>query len=386
MEKKRESSALKYLSELVSIQSYGKIDKNHAIIKYLKEAFSDCNEIKELEDSNGNVHLLIGVNHDVSNIDNAIVLSGHIDTVMESEGHSCSISLVSNIISGLGTSDMKSFFATIIANLDYLKNLDIPVVISITSDEETNLKGISKVIKELKIQNVIPSLVIVGEPTDLDYYISSRGNSVYVDVMSGIACHSGTPELGINAIELSAKFIMEIQKMSKQYEKEASICITSIKGGKSPSNVVPDESSLCFGVRTSNSKVLDTIYNYLVNKHAEISKNYGESAFFNVVDIPPFERKDNEFINEQAALKNKNIVDARYATEAGYFQVAYPNSTILIYGPGCPENIHKPGESISINNLYQYQEEMIDFINNYGNYMKKQENKRLILLPEKSNK
>lgn len=382
MEKQKENSILKILTELVSIPSYGKVGKNHQIIEYLKNSFKNCCEVLEIEDSNGNIHLLIGVNHKLKNIDNSILLSGHIDTVAESDGHSCNISISSDVISGLGTSDMKSFIATIISNIDNLINIDIPIVISITSDEETHLNGINKIINEMKTRNIYPSLAIIGEPTNLDYYVSSRGNSVYVDIMKGIACHSGTPELGINAIELIAEFIMEIKKISKLYENEAAVCITSINGGKTPSNVVPDECSVCFGIRTSNSNTLNTIYNYLVNKHKEISNLRNDSIIFNVVDIPPFERKQDEFISKQSSIYNKKMIDARYATEAGYFQVAYPNANIVIYGPGNPERIHKDGESINISNLFQYNDELLTIMNNFLEYKNntKKGNKKLVRL------
>lgn len=373
----REQKLLTILTELVRIPSYGKIDSNHKMIEYLKKQFQNCEETVEITDKNGNTHLLIGVNNKLQDLDNAIVLSGHIDTVRESNGHTCNISVDKDTLKGLGISDMKAFIATIIANLDYLKSLDIPIVISLTSDEETNLLGIEHIIKELNIRNITPGMVVVGEPTNLDYYVSSRGNSIYVSLMNGISCHSGTPELGVNAIELQTEFMAEIIALRQLYENEASVCITHIDGGKSPSNVVPDMSSACFGIRTSNTNVLAEMYNYLQERHKEISKSYGESKLFNVLDIPPFERRDNEFIDRQAELKGKNKVDAKYATEAGYFQRAYPESAILIYGPGQPDKIHESGEYLEPNKLFQYANELNELLSNFLQY-KKTDHKKLV--------
>lgn len=367
-----EAEVLRILSELVNISSYGKIGMEHSIIEYLEHSFKDCYETLELEDKNGNIHLLIGVNHELNDVEDSILLSGHIDTVKESEGHRCSISFDGDRLKGLGISDMKSFVATIISNLDYLKNLDMPVIISLTSDEETHLLGIKHIIQELKTRNINTSMTIVGEPTNLDYYVSSRGNSIYVSIMNGIACHSGTPELGVNAIELQTKFILEIMKIKDQYLKDSAVCITHIDGGKSPSNVVPDGCSTCFGIRTSDSKVLDKMYNYLLAKHKEISKCYGDSKLFNVLDIPPFERKESEFLSRQIDINGKKMIDAKYATEAGYFQEAYPDANIVIYGPGSPEDIHKAGEAIDPNNLFCYEIELRELLNNYLVYRKQE--------------
>ena len=372
---KSKNNVFTVLKKLVSIPSYGQIGKEHPIIKYLRTVFNDCCDKIEIEDKNGNIHLLIGVNHELKDIENSIILSGHIDTVRESEGHNCDITIEGDNLKGLGISDMKAFVATIISNLGYLKSLDIPVIISLTSDEETNLIGIQQIINELNNRNINSSMVIVGEPTNLDYYVSSRGNSIYVSIMNGISCHSGTPELGINAIELQTNFIIEIMRVKEQILKEAAICITHVDGGKSPSNVVPDMSSLCFGIRTSNSNTLDMIYDYLLKKHKEISNGYGESKLFNVLAIPPFERKESEFLNLQVETSKKQMIDAQYATEAGYFQRLFSNANVVIYGPGIPDGIHSSKETITIDNLFRYEVELKDMLNNYLTYIKKEESK-----------
>lgn len=375
MEARKENNVLTILKDLVSIPSYGQIGKKHQIIEYLRTTFDDCCDKIEIEDKNGNIHLLIGVNHKLRDIEDSIILSGHIDTVRESEGHNCNVIINGNNLKGLGISDMKSFVATIIANLDYLKSLDIPVIISLTSDEEHYLIGIQQIISELKNRNINSSMVIVGEPTNLDYYVSSKGNSIYVSIMNGISCHSGTPELGINAIELQTLFSSEIMKVKKQTSNDAAICITHIDGGKSPSNVVPDMSSLCFGIRTSNKMILDAISGYLIRKHNEISNCYGESKLFNVLSIPPFEKRESEFLNKQADIDGKSTLDAKYATEAGYFQELFSNANIVIYGPGIPDGIHSSKETITIDNLLHYEVELKDLLSNYLTYIKKEDKK-----------
>ena len=186
--------------------------------------------------------------------------------------------------------------------------------------------------------------------------------------MKGKSCHSSTPELGINAIELESDFIKEIKNVSKAYP-EAKICITSINGGKVPANVVPDNCSICFGIRTNDNKILNEITEYLNSKHSEISRGNKDSMLFPVLEIPPFERKDNYFIKYANDI-GKDVVDAKYSTEAGFFQQAFPNADIIIYGPGDPTNIHKAGESIPGDNLVRYQNEFMELLNNYLEYKK----------------
>lgn len=367
MEKVERNNIFKNLFDLVNIPSYGTIDNNHPIINYFRDKLKDC-EIVENIDSNGNTHLLVGVNCKLKDLNNAILLSGHVDTVKESNGHHPKAKIVDEYVEGLGTSDMKSFFASILTQIDDFKSIDTPIILSITSDEETELEGVKKNIEELKKRNINVSFAVIGEPTNLDYYASSRGNSIYVSVMKGIASHSSTPEAGVNAIELESDFINEIKKVSKEHPK-ASICITSINGGNVPSNVVPDNCSICFGIRTSGSKELNEITSYLDKKHHEISRDFKDSSLFPVLVFPPFERRENYFTN-YALEHGIPVVDAKYSTEAGYFQQAFPNADMIIYGPGDPKGIHKAGEAIPGSNLLRYQNEFMELLNNYLEYKK----------------
>jgi len=59
------------------------------------------------------------------------------------------------------------------------------------------------------------------------------------------------------------------------------------------------------------------------------------------------------------------IIESKFATEAGYIQEAFPNANIVIFGPGNSECIHKAGEYININKLYDFENKLIDLIKNY---------------------
>lgn len=356
---------LQILYDLVNIPSHGCIDTNHPIINYLKTSFKDCADIVEVKSKNGNTHLLIGINSKLRDVNNGILLSGHIDTVAPSEGHNAISNIEGNNLTGIGSSDMKSFIATIISKLDVLKNMEQPVLIAITSDEETNLQGINELTKQMQVRNINCDFVIVGEPTDSKFSISNRGNSIFVSEMHGVPCHSGTPELGLNAITLEMKFINELERITNEYMDRASICVTSVKGGNVPSNIVPEFCSACFSIRTSDLEVLSTISKELELIHQEISLGTPESRLFNVFSIPPFEKRASKYIMQQSNNKNIEIIEPQFATEAGYIQSIYPEADIVIFGPGNPECIHKAGEHININKLYNFEKELVDLLENY---------------------
>lgn len=120
--------------------------------------------------------LLFGVNCELHDIKNAVVFSRHIDTV--NTNASRTIEIMNNSIYGLGTADMKSFFACV----DYClrkdqKNKEItpPIIVSISFDEEKDNKGISAIIDFFKKHRIVPSQCIVGEPTNVCVATKCRG-------------------------------------------------------------------------------------------------------------------------------------------------------------------------------------------------------------------
>ena len=94
-----------------------------------------------------------------------------------------------------------------------------------------------------------------------------------------------------------------------------------------------------------------------------------------MLSIPPFEKRESEFLNKQAEIGGKSTLDAKYATEAGYFQELFSNANIVIYGPGIPDGIHSSKETITIDNLLHYEVELKDLLSNYLTYIKKEDKK-----------
>ena len=71
-----------------------------------------------------------------------MILSGHVDTVIADANFSTdpfSLVVKNGKAYGLGVIDMKCYFSTIIDSLEELSKQNIPIIITITSDEETDL-------------------------------------------------------------------------------------------------------------------------------------------------------------------------------------------------------------------------------------------------------
>lgn len=140
----------------------------------------------------------------MKDLNDCILLSGHIDTVnLGIKFKKCEV--IDNKIYGLGTSDMKSFIASIIYNLDKLLEIRTPIVLSLTNDEETKFLGIKAILNELIKRNIKPNLLIVGEPTDVKFSFFNKGATWFTCSIFGKQCHASTPDLGINVIQKNSR-------------------------------------------------------------------------------------------------------------------------------------------------------------------------------------
>lgn len=113
---------------------------------------------------------------------------------------------------GLGTADMKGFFAFII---DALRDIDTsqlthPLYILATADEETSMAGARYFAANTAIR---PDFAIIGEPTSLQPIRAHKGHLSNAIRIIGQSGHSSDPEKGVNAIELMHESITHLSTL-----------------------------------------------------------------------------------------------------------------------------------------------------------------------------
>ena len=209
---------LEALKKLISIKSFENSDD---IVCFLKNYFEDkVIEIKTLKNEDGKKSILIGINTKLKNIQ-PIVLSGHIDTVMADiqkyQTNPYELTIKDGKAYGLGVIDMKCFTASIIDKLNELKEMPVPIIVALTTDEETTFSCIRDVIKYFQYQNIKPLFTIVGEPTKCQIMSKSYGCCEYQIEVFGKSAHSSLVDKGINAINVLAKIITFIENEQKNY-------------------------------------------------------------------------------------------------------------------------------------------------------------------------
>ncbi len=136
--------------------------------------------------------------------DDGLVLSGHTDTVPCDESlwnfDPFQFTSKGSRFYGLGSSDMKSFFALIITSLldINLNKLNKPLTILATADEESSMAGAKALLKD---QTKLGKYCVIGEPTNLQPVHQHKGIFMESIRLIGRSGHSSDPALGNNALE-----------------------------------------------------------------------------------------------------------------------------------------------------------------------------------------
>lgn len=300
--------------------------------------------------------MLIGINTKLENI-NAIVLSGHIDTVNISEklyGREPFKAIYKDDeLYGLGIVDMKCFFATIIDNLEEIKKSKLPIIVAVTSDEETNLNGIEKVIETLKERKIRPIISIIGEPTSMQVLSSSKSFDEYWVEVQGKSCHSSKVLEGINVNYILSHLALEIEKLNLKYFKNGtSLNCGEVKCGEVV-NVVPDYGELKFEIR---SKAIENTWSAIKKFDAKIKELENvykgcKITYVHKYSLPPLTQKVKL---TSKIIEKLNLTEGEFVggCEAPYYQKL--GGEAFLFGAGELSLAHKTNEHIKLEDYEKY--------------------------------
>lgn len=359
---------MKYLKELVSIKSYD-TKENKEIVAYLEKEFSKCaTEILKVKNTiNNKENLLVGLNCNLKNLPNAIVLSGHIDTVVADEK-----SYLTNPyqavekdgkIYGLGSIDMKSFFAVILNKAEELKKLNKPVVIAITSDEETDFEGVFQLTTKMKELGIVPKLSIIGEPTSSNICSESNSCFEYEINITGKSCHSSNPNNGVNANYILAKLLNVVEKLNGKL-MGTTISSNVVSGGEKV-NIISDNAKMVFDIRTNSLQKCDKLISIISKNIKKLEKKYKGSKIVleNQMKILPLEYKNPKLI--ETLCKKFNLENNKFigGCEAGYYQQL--GGDAFVFGVGDLALAHKPNEFASISEFEKYQDLLVSILKEF---------------------
>jgi acetylornithine deacetylase len=293
-----------------------------------------------------------------------LVLSGHTDTVPYDEARWHSDPFVLSEREGrwygLGTCDMKGFFAVVldaISDLD-LERLKHPLILLATADEESSMCG-AKALRETHRQ--LGRHAVIGEPTGLRPVRLHKGIGMEAIRLTGRSGHSSDPKLGVNALDGMHAVLSELMTWRSELAQRdrnplfavpgSTVNFGHIHGGDNPNRICA-QCELHFDIRQLPGMELEAL-------RAEIDErvrarlrdsglDYARTPLFE--GIPAMETAAaTPIVQAVEQLTGHSAGAVAFATEGPYLNALGMQTVIL--GPGSIDQAHQPDEYLDLGQL-----------------------------------
>ncbi len=337
---------------------------NLAVIHLLAEWLGGLGfsvEIRAIGDRKANLIATLGSREDPT----GLVLSGHTDTVpcdpelwssdpfkaVEKDGR----------IYGLGSADMKSFFALALeaANRFEAKDFRHPLVILATADEESSMSGVKSLVAD-KVK--LGRYAVIGEPTGLKPIRMHKGVMLESIVVRGKAGHSSDPSLGANAIDGMHAVLSELlafrAELRARHRNPAfkvdypTLNLGSIHGGDNPNRICA-HCETQIDIRPLPGMELEDLHEKLVKRlEPVLAQANGLSLEIRRMfeGLPPFESDANgEIVRCCEELSGYDSGAVAFGTEAPFLKRLGLQTVVM--GPGHIEQAHQPDEYLPMTHI-----------------------------------
>ena len=352
------------LRTLIGINSISAVlpeydESNLPVIQILAEWFAAlgfATDIQPVEGFPGKANLVATLGKG----DGGLVLSGHTDTVPCNperwQSDPFTLTERDGRFYGLGTCDMKGFFALIIEAVQHYRTQDFkqPLIVLATADEESSMCGARALARQGKPK---ARYAVVGEPTSLKPIRMHKGIMMEGIRLTGRAGHSSDPALGINALDAMIPVMQELQALRRdlagRYQdahfavQTPTLNLGCIHGGDNP-NRICGSCELAFDLRTlpgmSNDDLRDEIRRRLNPVAAQNQVTLEMSSLFPGVNS--FATAETSPLVQVAERLTGHVSEAvNYATEAPFLQQMGMDTIVL--GPGSIDQAHQPDEFLA---------------------------------------
>lgn len=285
-----------------------------------------------------------------------LLLAGHTDTVPFDEGkwtfNPFTLTEQDGKFYGLGTADMKGFFAFIVdvvSQID-LNKLTKPLRILATADEETTMLGARTFAQHTHIR---PDCAIIGEPTSLKPIRAHKGHVGEAVRITGKSGHSSDPDRGINAIELmhqATGYLMNMRnQLREKYHNDLfkvpypTMNFGNIHGGDAINRICAC-CELQFDMRPLPNLPVEDLYAMVNENLKPMLEQYSDLIEIRHLHdgIPGYECEHSaQVVQVVEKLLGEKCDAVNYCTEAPFIQQLCPT---LVLGPGSIEQAHQPDE------------------------------------------
>ncbi len=293
-----------------------------------------------------------------------LVLAGHTDTVPFDEGKWTSDPFVATErdgkLYGLGTSDMKSFFAVALEAARRTRDLPMhrPLTILATADEECGMSGARALIEAGRPR---AECAVVGEPTGLRPIRMHKGVSMEFLRLFGRSGHSSDPSLGANALEGMRRAMNAMVRMREELGKNhrntnlhpptTTMNLGRVQGGDNPNRICA-HCELDFDLRVLPGMDDAEVRRELHRKIEEAIAGLGLRMEAGTLHdpVPPFETLASaEIIRVVESLTGTSAGAVSFGTEAPFLSRLGMDTVVL--GPGGIDVAHQPDEYLALDQI-----------------------------------
>jgi len=366
------SPARRWIESLCAFDTTSR-DSNLALIDavaaYLAENGVESTRIFDATGRKANLFATIGPKES-----GGIILSGHTDVVPVDgqDWHSDPFQVTERDgrLYGRGTADMKSFAAICLGLLPEMlaAPLAVPLHFAFSYDEEVGCFGVHGIVDFIRTSGLRPRLAIVGEPTEMQVVNAHKSVCVHTTEVHGLEAHSSAPHQGVNAIQVAAELIAELNRLQRQYQQPefcearfdppyTTITVGMINGGTA-GNILARECSFVWDIRSvrpEHDNAILAAFNAFADGEilAGMRAVYPEARITTrrVAEVAPFLPQAAN-LAERLALKlgdRNSTCTVAYGSEAGIFELA--GIPTVICGPGNIREAHKPDEYIELSQV-----------------------------------
>lgn len=293
-----------------------------------------------------------------------LMFAGHTDTVPYDQ-HSWhhdpfKLTEADSRMYGLGSSDMKSFFALAIEAIQKFNASDLkePVFILATADEESSMDGAITLVDQ-GCPNV--RYAVIGEPTGLKPVNAHKGIMMESIHLTGRSGHSSNPALGVNALEAMQLVIADLIQWRGELEQRylddrftvpvPTLNFGYIEGGDNP-NRICEQCELHFDLRALPGMDLNDLRRELRDRMTTLFKK--SAIRWQVKSLihgtPPMHTDEDSAIVKAAEKHSCGHSHAvAFCTEGPYLTELGIETIIL--GPGDIDQAHQPDEYLALDRI-----------------------------------
>ncbi len=336
---------------------------NKAVIDLLAHWFEDLGfavEVRPISGAPGKYNLVAVKGQGPG----GLVLAGHTDTVpYNAERWSQDpfrLTERDQRYYGLGTCDMKGFFAIVTEAVQVFQDRDLqqPLIILATADEESSMSGA----RALAAQGFPRArYAVIGEPTGLRPIRMHKGIMMESLRVTGQAGHSSDPSLGRNAIDALHDMMGALIQLRRQLQQDhqnpqfrvahPTLNFGCIHGGDNP-NRICNACELQFDLRLLPGMDNDAMREQIRNLVAPIAQRHEVQVELQPLfaGVDAFEEPaDAELVKVCEQLTGYTAGAVAFATEAPYLQQL--GMQTLVLGPGHIDQAHQPDEYLALDQI-----------------------------------